>query len=170
MGLDSLAFLQTGCLVAFALLLLLAAWQDVRTLRIADRLSAAVVAAFVAWAGIGLALDVLPLSGVVASLGGAIGVFAFGMAAFAAGLMGGGDVKLLSAASLFAGPALLVDFLLIVALAGGGLALALLAGVAIGSGGPGPRPARSRSAQGEVPFGPAIAMGGLWVAASLAVA
>ena len=37
--------LQTGCLVAFALLLLLAAWQDLRTMHIADAISLAIVVA-----------------------------------------------------------------------------------------------------------------------------
>jgi len=31
-----LGFLQIGCLIVFGLLLLVAAWQDVRTLHIAD--------------------------------------------------------------------------------------------------------------------------------------
>ena len=46
-------------------------------------------------------------------------VFGAGTAAFAAGALGGGDVKLLAAASLFAGPGLISDFLLVTALAGG---------------------------------------------------
>ncbi|HEY6716773.1 MAG TPA: hypothetical protein VI232_10560, partial [Reyranella sp.] len=46
--------LQTGCLVAFALLLLLAAWQDLRTMHIADAVSLAIVVAFAVWALSGL--------------------------------------------------------------------------------------------------------------------
>ena len=84
--------------------------------------------------------------------------------AFAAGLLGGGDVKLLSAASLFAGPAFMLDFLTVTALSGGAMALAMLAGVSIGPGIPerdGTLRTRLRSG---LPYGPAIAAGGLWVA------
>jgi prepilin peptidase CpaA len=87
--------------------------------------------------------------------------------AFALGALGGGDVKLLAAISLFAGPQRLPGFLIITAIAGGLLGLAILAGAPIG------RPAmagagtlRTRLRAG-LPYGPAIAVGGLWVAASL---
>ena len=45
-----LALLQTGCLIAFALLLLLAAWQDLRTMQIADSVSLGIVGVFTVWA------------------------------------------------------------------------------------------------------------------------
>ena len=51
-----LALLQTGCLAAFAILLLVAGWQDLRTLRIANHLSLATIAAFALWAAAGIAL------------------------------------------------------------------------------------------------------------------
>ena len=47
--------LQTGCLIAFALLLALAAWQDLRTMRIANAVSLAIVGTFAVWALSGLA-------------------------------------------------------------------------------------------------------------------
>ena len=50
-----LALLQTGCLAAFAILLLVAGWQDLRTLRIANHLSLATIAAFALWAAAGIA-------------------------------------------------------------------------------------------------------------------
>ena len=40
------AAVQTGCLIAFALLLLLAAWQDWRTMHIADGISLGIIAIF----------------------------------------------------------------------------------------------------------------------------
>ncbi|MBL6652959.1 MAG: hypothetical protein ISP49_15290, partial [Reyranella sp.] len=46
---------QTGCLIVFALLLLMAAWQDLRSMQIADGLSLGIVGAFAAWALAGLA-------------------------------------------------------------------------------------------------------------------
>ena len=52
--------LQTGCLIALAMLLLLAAWQDLRTMHIADTVSVAIVAAFALWALSGLARGLFP--------------------------------------------------------------------------------------------------------------
>lgn len=165
--------LQTACLIAFALLLLAAAWQDLRTLHIADALSIAIVCIFLAWALIGLAQGTLSLSVLGLAAACAVGIFAAGAAAFALGSLGGGDVKLLAASSLFAGPALLFDFVMVTALAGGLLSLAILAGAPIGpattTGTAGEVTVRSRL-RGGLPYGPAIAAGGLWVAASLALA
>jgi prepilin peptidase CpaA len=163
--------LQTGCLIAFAVLLLVAAWQDLRTLHIADALSIAIVVAFLMWAASGLALGTSSLSRVALAMACAVGVFAVGAAAFALGGLGGGDVKLLAASSLFAGPSLMLDFVMVTALAGGLLSLAILAGAPIGpatetANGAGTVRARLRSG---LPYGPAIAAGGLWVAAALAL-
>ena len=104
----------------------------------------------------------------------AIGVFFVGVLAFAAGALGGGDVKLLAAASLFAGSTFLVEFLTVVALAGGAMAVAILAGAQIGPVAPaGEGPSSDRTTvrtrlRGALPYGPAIAAGGLWVATHLA--
>jgi prepilin peptidase CpaA len=56
----------------------------------------------------------------------AVGVFLLGFFAFARGVMGGGDVKLLTALSLWAGPAYLPALVLVVAIAGGVLSLIVL--------------------------------------------
>lgn len=163
--------LQAGCLLAFAILLIAAGWQDLRTMRIANRLSLAIVACFALWALGGLALGALSIGHVALSAICAAALFAAGAVAFAAGGLGGGDVKLLAAAGLFAGPALMIDFLTVTALVGGALGLAILAGAPIG---PATAPAsdggtvRARL-RGGLPYGPAIAAGGLWVAASLVV-
>ncbi len=61
----------------------------------------------------------------------AAGLFGVGAVAFANGMIGGGDVKFLAAVGLFAGPAHVVDFMLVTALVGGVLGLALLAGAPI---------------------------------------
>jgi prepilin peptidase CpaA len=172
MSLSLLALVQTGCLIAFALLLLMAAWQDLRTMQIADGLSLGIVGAFAVWALAGLAGGTLLLWSVALALACAIGVFLVGAVAFAAGMLGGGDVKLLAASSLFAGPALMLDFITAVALAGGLIAIAILAGASIGSPEPTAAPTgdgtlRARL-RGNLPYGPAIAAGGLWLAALLA--
>ena len=161
--------LQAGCLLAFAVLLIAAGWQDVRTMRIANGLSLAIVACFAVWALTGLALGKLSIGNVAQSAACAVALFAAGAMAFAAGGLGGGDVKLLAASGLFAGPGLLVDFLTVTALVGGALGLAILAGAPIGPAvatGDGTVRARLR---GGLPYGPAIAAGGLWVAVSLGV-
>jgi prepilin peptidase CpaA len=169
MSMSLFALLQTGCLIAFALLLLLAAWQDLRTLQIADAVSLGIVGVFVVWALGGWVLGMLSLATVGLALACAAAVFAAGAVAFAAGALGGGDVKLLAAASLFAGMGPISDFLLVTALVGGVLGVAVLAGAPISPLAQAPATdatLRTRLRSG-LPYGPAIAAGGLWVAASL---
>jgi prepilin peptidase CpaA len=163
------ALLQAGCLIAFALLLLAAGWQDLRTMRIANRLSVAIAAAFVLWSLAGLAAGTLVVGDMALAVTCGVGVFFIGALAFAAGALGGGDVKLLAAASLFAGSTFLLDFLTVVALVGGAMGLALLAGAPIGPEAPADDGATVRTRlRSGLPYGPAIAAGGLWVAAHLA--
>ena len=163
------ATVQTGCLIAFAALLLLAAWQDWRTMQIADGISLGIAALFFPWALTGVAAGTFSLLDLALALACAAGMFGLGTLAFAAGAMGGGDVKLAAAASLFAGPGLILDFVTVTALVGGLLAVAILAGAPIGpvaSTGDGTVRARLRA---NLPYGPAIAAGGLWVALGLAL-
>jgi prepilin peptidase CpaA len=163
------ASVQTGCLIAFAMLLLLAAWQDWRTMNIADGISLGIVAVFVAWAMTGVAAGTFSLLDLALALACAAGMFGLGTLAFAAGAMGGGDVKLAAAVSLFAGPAQILDFVTVTAMVGGLLGVAILAGARIG-------PVASTAGctvrarlRGPLPYGPAIAAGGLWVALALAL-
>lgn len=161
--------LQTGCLIVLGLLLLCAAWQDLRTMRIADAFSLAIVACFAIWALSGLLLDTVSFASIGLALACSAALFGVGAAAFAAGALGGGDVKLAAAVSLFAGPALLVDFLMITAVGGGLLGLAILAGAPVGPAATaGGATVRARLRSG-LPYGPAIAAGGLWVAMMLAL-
>lgn len=102
-------------------------------------------------------------------------VLLIGMGLFFAGLFGGADAKMLAAAACWTGFALLPPFLITMALAGGVLALALLAGrfvlrrTALGrrheSSGTwlGRQLIRPRA----VPYGVAIAVGGIAVFARL---
>jgi prepilin peptidase CpaA len=162
-----LALLHVACLALMAALLVGAGAQDLRSLQIANGFSLAIAGLFVVWAAVGLADGQMSLEAVALSLGCGAVVFGVGAAAFAIGALGGGDVKLLAAVSLFAGPPLLSGFLIITAIVGGLLGLAILAGAPIGRpamAGAGPLRARLR---GGLPYGPAIAVGGLWVAASL---
>jgi len=75
-------------------------------------------------------------------------------------------VKLLAAASLFAGSAHMVDFLAVTALVGGLLGLALLAGAPIGPVAPASDGTLRARLRANLPYGPAIAAGGLWVVAA----
>ena len=164
-----LAPLQTACLVAFALLLLLAAWQDLRTMQIADAVSLAIVPVFALWALSGLVLGTVSFSMIGLALACAAVLFGVGAAAFALGALGGGDVKLLAAASLFAGTTLMPDFLMVTSLAGGMLGVAVLSGARIGPAAPAGHATLRLRLRGGLPYGPAIAAGGLWVAGSLAL-
>jgi prepilin peptidase CpaA len=162
-----LALLHVACLLLLAVLLIGAGAQDLRSMHIANGFSLAIAGLFVVWAGGALATGQLSLLDLGLAVGCGVVVFGVGAAAFAAGALGGGDVKLLAAVSLFAGPAGLVDFLAITAVAGGLLGVAILAGAPIGQpAAAGPLRARLRSG---LPYGPAIAAGGLWVAATQAM-
>jgi prepilin peptidase CpaA len=164
-----LVAVQIGCLIAFGLLLLAAAWEDWRIMRIADATSLMVVVSFIVWALAGLGDDTFTLLELGLAVLCAAGVFGAGALAFAVGALGGGDVKLAAAASLFAGPALLIDFVMVTTMAGGVLGVAIMAGAPIG-----PLPSadgttiRARLRR-SLPYGPAIAVGGLWVALSRAM-
>jgi prepilin peptidase CpaA len=162
-----LALLQIGCLGAFAILLIAAGWQDLRTLKIANSLSLATVASFAVWATAGFALGRLSAVMLGMTIICGLAVFAVGVLGFAGGVVGGGDVKLLAAASLFAGPTHMVDFLAVTALIGGALGLALLAGAPIGPAAPTVDGTLRARLRGGLPYGPAIAGGGLWVTAAL---
>ncbi len=165
-----LALLQTGCLIVLAILLVIAAWQDLRTLNISNSLPLSIVVVFVVWSILGLVTGTLTAGEVALSAGCAVVLFLVAAAGFAAGMVGGGDVKLATAVALFAGPSLLVDFLLVVGIAGGVLGIIVLAGVPVGPvANAGEATVRGRL-HSRLSYGPAIAAGGLWVAAGLACA
>ncbi len=98
-------------------------------------------------------------------------VFALGFVFFALRLTGGGDVKLLSAVSIWAGPTLVLPFLAVTAFAGGVVSLATLIRVLPGRLRPAGRigfSMRETPAMRErVPYGVAIAVGGVYVAVQL---
>lgn len=129
----------------FAALLLAGAVQDLRQRRIANLLTAAIAAL---WP---LHVLLAPF-GVPAiwSLAVAAAALAAGFGLFALGLFGGGDIKMLVAVLLWAGPDGAPLTLLAMALAGGILGVAMLAA------------GRRRS----LPYGVAIAAGGFVLAAS----
>jgi prepilin peptidase CpaA len=106
---------------AFVSLLATALVTDVSSFRIPNWLTAGVALLYPLHVGLS-PLDVAWLP----ALGLAALVFAAGTVAFACRWMGGGDVKLLAATTLWAGPAHALEFLTLAALIGGALALLLL--------------------------------------------
>jgi prepilin peptidase CpaA len=153
--------LLTLPLLAFPVLVILAALRDVVSYTIPNWISLALVAAF-AVAALALRLP-LPVVGLHLAIG--VAALVAGMAMFALGWIGGGDAKLFAASALWLGwPALLTD-LAVTGLAGGALAVGLLA-----LRGPLLRPYVLRgpawfgrlAEPGEnVPYGVAIAVGAL---------
>jgi prepilin peptidase CpaA len=106
-----------------------AVMTDVMTLRIPNWISALLAGAFF------VAAALVPKSVDWAShLSAGVIVLLAGMGLFAWGKIGGGDVKLLAAVSLWNGLALLPSLVLTVGIAGGGVALACLVLRRIGLG------------------------------------
>jgi prepilin peptidase CpaA len=142
--------------------LIAAALDDAMTLLIPNRYAAAIVGAFFVYA-IGK-----PLAFCLGGLAIGVALLAVGALLFERRMLGGGDVKLLTACGLWAGSDWIVLLLFTSALAGGLLALAQLSplrrllpsppgAVAVGSD------FRSKLRQ-PMPFGVAVALGGLSVA------
>jgi prepilin peptidase CpaA len=92
-----------------AILLIYAAVVDVRTFTISNRLNLGIaLLAPVYWFSVGLPL--WPDAAIQVAI--AAGVFVLLAAAFYAGMMGGGDVKLAAALALWFSPVMTVNFLL----------------------------------------------------------
>jgi prepilin peptidase CpaA len=118
---SDLQIVAHGAFALYVLLLAAAAATDVWKFKIPNWVSAALLLLFVPTALL-LPAEVDWLSHV----GAGLSVLAVGVVLFARGLLGAGDVKLMTAVSLWTGFAYLAQFVLVVALAGGVLALLLL--------------------------------------------
>ena len=135
---------------ALALLLLAACWFDVRERTIPNGLNLAIAALAVPfWWTIGLAFwpDALIQMGVAAL------VFAVFALAFAIGAMGGGDVKLVAAIALWLPAPAVMLLIFIMSVAGGALTAAMYLRHRLAK----------RTERLEIPYGLAIAFGGLWL-------
>ena len=147
---------QTICPWFVVAALLVAAYWDLRSFEIPDTISVIIAILFFAYA--------LSAHGNIDVSGAciiALIVFLVGVGLFSAGAFGGGDVKLLTVTALWAGPDLVLPFLIVTALAGGLLSLTVLMRAQLAG--------RNLTAMAKpsVPYGVAIAVGGIYVATSI---
>lgn len=151
--------------VGFLGLILAAAVHDARSLTIPNRFCLAIALLYPAWVlSVGYPVDWIGALAVAAV------TLVIGFTLFTLRLLGGGDAKLLAAVALWAGPSLIVPFLLFTGLAGGGLAafvwlrprLTLIpaAGIVLMT------PANTEFGDQTVPYGVAIAAGAAYVGLS----
>jgi prepilin peptidase CpaA len=139
-------------LLVLAAILVVAAVIDARTFTISNRLNGVVaVLAPVYW----LSVPMAPWPGIAIQLIAAAVVFGILACAFFAGMMGGGDVKLAAALALWFPPIATVKFLVLMALAGGVLTTFILAWHRAGK----------REGRPQIPYGIAIAFGGIAILA-----
>jgi prepilin peptidase CpaA len=137
-------------LAVLAALLLAAAWCDLRSRNIPNGLNLVIaLLAIPFWWTSGLAV----WPDMALQIGVALFVFALFAVAFAFGAMGGGDVKMIGALALWLPWQAVVMLLVIMSLAGGALTAAMVVR----------RRLARRDEPIEVPYGVAIAFGGLWL-------
>ncbi len=157
-----LALPQMLLLAIFPAGVIAAALKDMVSFTIPNWISAALAVAFVP-----IALLVhMPVGEVGVSLGVGAAALVCGFAMFAVGWCGGGDAKLLASAALWLGLPGLLTFLLATGVAGGALALGLIAarkeGLLTSYAAAGPAwLGRLLQADGDLPYGLAIAVGAL---------
>lgn len=153
-------------ILMFVGLLVWAAVCDFRTYLIPNSVSISVAALFPAHV-LASPMPVDWLSALVV----AAAVLATGIVLFAFRVAGGGDVKLLAATALWAGSSQIVAFLLVTSLVGGVLA-GFIGGYRYFRPWPSGAIARDDTMavklHASVPYGIAIASGGLWLAAQMA--
>ena len=149
-GMMSMSLISYGLLIALAIALVFAAFTDIRRRQIDNWLNAGIaLAAPLFWwsSGLGLWPDV------ALQLCVALAAFVIFAAMFALKMMGGGDVKLLAALALWIPWDLFMQLLLVMALAGGALTVVMFFW----------HTARRQKERLAIPYGVAIAFGGLWV-------
>ena len=148
---DKTLFIDLLCAI-LALMLLWAAVIDIRTRTIANRLNLAIalMAPLFWWA---TGVDLWPDAAIRVAV--AIAIFLLFALAFQLGVMGGGDVKLAAALALWFPPGATVLLIVLMSLAGGVLTVIVMIEHKI----------KKNQGRPEVPYGVAIAFGGLWLLA-----
>ena len=141
-----------GLLALLAAMLVWIAVVDVRTYIISDRINVAIaLLAPVYWLSAGVPL--WPDAAI--RVGVAVAVFVLFAGAFYMNVMGGGDVKLAGALALWFTPFETLTLIVVMSIAGGLLTLVVLIGHRL----------RRKEGRPEVPYGVAIAVGGMWLLA-----
>ncbi len=143
-------YISYGLLIALAIALVIAAITDIRSRTIYNWLNLSIaLGAPVYWWSSGMAL----WPDVAIQLGVALLAFAAFAGLFALRMMGGGDVKLLTAVALWIEPTAFIQLLIIMALAGGVLTIVMGALHVM----------RRNKERLAIPYGVAISFGALWV-------
>lgn len=141
-------YFSWGLLCALAVALLIAAFTDLRRRQIDNWLNATIAGcAPLFWFASGLGLYAIGLQ-----LAVALAAFAVLAGLFAIRAMGGGDVKLLTALALWIKPAMFLELIVVMALAGG------LITIVFGCW----HIARRNRDRLAIPYGVAIAFAGIW--------
>ena len=141
-----------GLLGLLAAMLVWIAVVDVRTYTISDRINVAIaLLAPVYWLSAGVPL--WPDAAIRVGVGVLVFMLFAGM--FYLNVMGGGDVKLAGALALWFTPYETLTLIVVMSIAGGLLTLVVLAGHRL----------RRKEGRPEVPYGVAIAVGGMWLLA-----
>ena len=142
-----------GLLIALAIALVVAAFTDMRSRQISNWLNGAIaLGAPLFWWSSGLAL----WPDIALQIGVAVAAFAVFAGLFALKMMGGGDVKLLTVLALWVSPTIFMQLLVVMALAGGLLTVVMVCWHTM----------RRQKDKLAIPYGVAIAIGGLWVLAA----
>jgi prepilin peptidase CpaA len=140
----------------------LAASMDLLTMTIPNRISLGLLAAFV----VVVPFTSLSWMDIASHVGAGLFMLCIGMGMFALRWFGGGDAKLLAVAALWLGFDQLLDYVLMVSLAGGILGTGILFYRSISP------PLwlcrqewamRLHNKQGDIPYGIALAAAGLWI-------
>lgn len=137
-------------LFLLAALLVAAGIEDARTREIANSKTAAIALLAPLW---WFANGMAPWPDMAIQIGIAVAVFALFCLLFQIGVMGGGDVKLIAALSLWLPLGAFMVMLMVMSVAGGGLTIGMLIARAM----------RRGRAPIEVPYGIAIAFAALFV-------
>ncbi|MEZ5817744.1 MAG: prepilin peptidase [Hyphomicrobiaceae bacterium] len=154
--LEFLLFLSFPAAMAFA------GAMDLFTMTIPNRISIGLIAAFL----VAAVMASLGWAELASHIGAGLFMLAVGIGLFALGFLGGGDAKLLAAAALWFGFEGLLQYLVLVSIAGGVLVIAILFYRSITP--PlwlcrQPWAMRLHTKAGGVPYGIALAAGGLWL-------
>jgi len=150
----------------FVGLVALAALNDVREFKIPNRINLAILALY----PIHVLAAPYPVDWIGGLIVGAV-LLAIGAGLFMVRAMGGGDVKMIAALALWAGPQAITGFVVFCALAGALLSLLTLSrarfGVSVAMESAFGEAAGKAILSSVVPYGAAIAVGGVYVAAHL---